>query len=223
MFTLLYLGLCRVLALLASCRRCGADDVELAVLRHQVRVLERQVHGRVRYRPADRALLAALSRVLPRGRWRAYLVTPATLVRWRKEIGKRKWRAWRRQARPGRPAVGPELVELVLRLARENRSWGCVRIQGELRKLGVRVGATSVRRILRSHRLGPAFRSGPTWGEFLKAQAKGIIAMDFFTVDTVLFKRLTSCSRSSTRRGGCTSPGSLPTLPTPSSPRPPGS
>jgi hypothetical protein len=88
LFALLYLGLCRIFGLLASCRRCGADDVELAVLRHQVRVLERQVHGRVRYRPADRALLAALSRVLSRDRWAAFLVTPATLVRWHKEIGK---------------------------------------------------------------------------------------------------------------------------------------
>jgi hypothetical protein len=101
-----------------------------------------------------------------------------------------KWRAWRRQPRPGRPALSPELVELVLRLAREDRSWGCARIQGELRKLGVRVGTTSVRRILRSHGLGPAPRSGPTWAQFLRAQAKGLIAMDFFTVDTVLFKRL---------------------------------
>jgi transposase len=188
--SLLYLGLCRLLALLVSRVRCGTDEVELAVLRHQVRALERQVHGRVRYRPADRALLAALSRVLPRDRWRAFLVTPATLVRWHKQLGKRKWRAWRRQRCPGRPALSPELVELVLRLARENRSWGCVRIQGELRKLGVRVGATSVRRILRSHGLGPAPRRGPTWGELLRAQANDIIAMDFFTVDTVLFKRL---------------------------------
>jgi transposase InsO family protein len=190
-FSLVYLGLCRLLVLVVRRKRCGADEVELAVLRHQVRVLERQVHGRVRYRPADRALLAALSRVLPRDRWRAFLVTPATLLRWHKEIGKRKWRAWRRQARPGRPSLSPEVVELVLRLARENRSWGCVRIQGELRKLGVRVGATSVRRVLRSHGLGPApRRSGPTWAQFLRAQAKGVIAMDFFTVDTVLSKRL---------------------------------
>jgi transposase InsO family protein len=190
LFTLLYLGLCRVLAFLVRRRRSGADEVELAVLRHQVRVLERQVHRRVRYRQADRALLAALSRLLPRDRWKAFLVTPSTLVRWHKDIGKRKWRAWRRQRRPGRPALDAELVDLVLRMARENRAWGCVRIQGELRKLGVRVGATSVRRILRSHGLGPAPRSGPTWGQFLRAQAKGLVALDFFTVDTVFFKQL---------------------------------
>jgi hypothetical protein len=86
--------------------------------------------------------------------------------------------------------MSAELVELIVRLGRENRSWGCVRIQGELRKLGIRVGATSVRRVLRRHGLGPAPRGGPSWAEFLKAQAKGIVATDFFTVDTVLFKRL---------------------------------
>jgi transposase InsO family protein len=83
-----------------------------------------------------------------------------------------------------------ELVELVVRLGRENRSWGCVRVQGELRKLGIWVGATSVRRVLRCHGLGPAPRGGPTWAEFLKAQAKGILTTDFFSVDTVFFKRL---------------------------------
>ena len=77
-----------------------------------------------------------------------------------------------------------------MRLGRENRSWGCVRVQGELRKLGVRVGATSVRRVLRRHGLGPAPRRGPTWAEFLRAQAKGILATDFFSVDTAFFKRL---------------------------------
>jgi hypothetical protein len=83
-----------------------------------------------------------------------------------------------------------ELVALVVRLGRENRSWGCVRIQGELRELGIWVGATSVRRVLRRHGLGPAPRRGPTWAEFLRAQAKGIMATDFFSVDTVFFKRL---------------------------------
>jgi putative transposase len=82
-----------------------------------------------------------------------------------------------------------EVVELIVRLGRENRSWGCVRVQGELRKLGIRVGATSVRRVLRRHGLGPASRERPTWAELLRAQARGILAMDFFTVDTVLFKR----------------------------------
>ena len=190
-FSLMYLGLCRALSLVASSRRCETDkDVELVVLRHQVRVLERQLHGRVRYRRVDRAILAALSRLLPRDRWQAFLVTPATLLRWHRQAGRRKWRAWRRQRGPGRPSMSAELVELIARLGRENRSWGCVRIQGELRKLGIRVGATSVRRVLRRHGLGPAPRRGPTWAEFLRAQAEGMSATDFFTVDTVFFKRL---------------------------------
>jgi transposase InsO family protein len=86
--------------------------------------------------------------------------------------------------------MSPELVELIVRLGRENRSWGCVRVQGELAELGIRVGATSVRRVLRRHGLGPAPRRGPTWAEFLRAQAESILATDFFTVDTVVFKRL---------------------------------
>jgi putative transposase len=108
----------------------------------QVRVLERQLHARVRFRPADRAILAALSRLLPRARWQSFLVTPDTLLRWHRKAAKHKWRRWRKQRGPGRPPMGAQLVELVVRLARENRSWGCVRIQGELRKLGIRVSAT---------------------------------------------------------------------------------
>ena len=138
MFSFLYLGLCRALERLALFGRRGADkDVELVVLRHQVRVLERQVRGRVHYRRADRAILAALSRVLPRERWPAFLVTPGTLLRWHRESGRRKWRAWRRRRGPGRPPMSTEVVELIIRLGRENRSWGCVRVQGELRKLGI--------------------------------------------------------------------------------------
>jgi transposase InsO family protein len=84
----------------------------------------------------------------------------------------------------------PELVKLIVRLGRENRSWGCIRIQGELKKLGIRISATSIRRVLRRHRLGPPPRGGPSWSEFLRAQAAGILATDFLTVDTVFLKRL---------------------------------
>jgi hypothetical protein len=94
------------------------------VLRHEVRILERQVHGRVRYRPVDRAILAALSRLLPRSDWRSFLVTPETLLRWHRELSKRKWRRWRHQRGPGRPPLPDGIVELILRLGRENRSWG---------------------------------------------------------------------------------------------------
>ena len=190
-FSLLYLGMCRILGLVVSSRRTEPDkDIEIMVLRHQVRVLERQLHGRVRYRPADRAILAALSRLLPRARWRSFLVTPDTLLRWHRKAAKHKWRRWRKHRGPGRPPMSDELVELIIRLGRENRSWGCVRIQGELRKLGIRVSATSVRRVLRRAGLGPAPRGGPTWSEFLRSQAHSVLATDFFTVDTVSFKQL---------------------------------
>ncbi|MHB1509602.1 MAG: transposase family protein [Acidimicrobiales bacterium] len=190
-FSLLYLGICQLFGLVRSSRRSASDnDVELLVLRHQVRILERQLHGRLRYRPADRAILAALSRLLPRPRWRSFLVTPETLLRWHREAAKHKWRRWRRQRGPGRPPLSAELVDLVVRLGRENRSWGCVRIQGELRKLGIRLSASSIRRVLRRHGLGPAPRRGPSWSEFLRAQAESILATDFFTVDTLTLKRL---------------------------------
>jgi transposase InsO family protein len=86
--------------------------------------------------------------------------------------------------------MSDELVELILRLGRENRRWGCVRIQGELRKLGIRVSATSIRRVLRHHGLGPVPRNGPAWSEFLRAQANSVLATDFFTVDTISLKQL---------------------------------
>jgi len=179
------------LSLVCSARRSEPDkDIEIMVLRHQIHVLQRQLHARVRYRPSDRAILAALSRLLPRNRWRSFLVTPETLLRWHREAAKHKWRRWRKQRGRGRPPMNEELVELIVRLGRENRRWGCVRIQGELRKLGIRVSTTSVRRILRRHGLGPAPRSGPSWSEFLRSQAHGVLATDFFTVDTVLLKQL---------------------------------
>jgi transposase InsO family protein len=188
---LCYLVMCRIFGLLRSCRRTALDkDIELMVLRHEVRVLERQLHGRVRYRTMDRAILAALSRLLPRWRWRCFLVTPETLLRWHRELSRSKWERWRTQRGPGRPPLGDEIVELIVRLGRENRRWGCVRIQGELRGLGIRVAASSIRRVLRHHGLGPAPRSGPTWKEFLVAQASGILATDFFVVDTSKFTQL---------------------------------
>jgi putative transposase len=188
---LFYVVLCRLLRLFSSLRRTDVDrDIELMVLRHEVRVLNRQVHGRVRYRARDRAILAALSRFLPRSRWRSFLVTPETLLRWHRQLSKRRWRRWRAERGPGRPPLSDETIELILRLGRENRSWGCIRIQGELRGLGIRASATAIRRVLRSHGIGPAPRGGPSWKEFLTAQAKGILATDFFTVDTINFTQL---------------------------------
>ena len=167
----------------------SSKDLEILVLRHQVRILRRKA-GRPRLRPLDRVLLASASRALPRDRWGSFIVTPSTLLRWHRDLVRRKW-TFRRGRRPGRPPLDPEVQALVLRMARENSRWGCVRISGELRKLGIRVGATTIRTLLRRHGLGPApRRNGPTWSEFLRAQAKGILACDFFTVETIRCKTL---------------------------------
>jgi putative transposase len=158
------------------------------VLRQQLQVLRRRV-GRPRFRPLDRAVLAALSRALPRERWSAFLVTPQTVLRWHRELVRRKWIYPRRP--PGRPKIDPEVRALIVRMARENPRWGYPRIKGELRKLGVRVGATTIGRILKATGLGPApRRCGPTWSQFLRAQAHGVLATDFFTVETVRLKTL---------------------------------
>src|SRR5262249_15298778 len=159
-----------------------------AVLRHQLSVLRRSVK-RPELRRRDRVVLAAASGLLPRRRWSVFVVSPQTLLRWQRELVRRKWTD---RLRPGGPPpLDNRRRELVLRLARENPRWGCVRIQGELRKLGVRVGATTIRTLLRRHGLGPApRRTGPSWAEFLRAQADGILACDFFTVETVWLRTL---------------------------------
>jgi len=164
-------------------------DAEIAVLRHQLAVLHRQVR-RPRYTPSDRLMLGGLARLLPRERWSAFLVRPATLVRWHRELVARRWS----YPHTGGRARGLDsaVVEVVLRLARANPRWGYVRIVGEARKLGITVSATSVRRILRRHGIGPAPRRhrGPTWVQFLRAQAAGTLACDFFTVETIGLTRL---------------------------------
>jgi len=164
-------------------------DVEIAVLRHQLAVLRRQV-ARPRYSPTDRAVLATLARLLSRDFWGVFLVTPATLLRWHRGLVARSW-TYPRSGRSAPNALEDDVVALVLRLARENPRWGYLRIVGECRKLGVTVSATTVRKVLRRHRLGPAPRTtGPSWSEFLRAQAAGTLACDFFHVDTVTLRRL---------------------------------
>jgi len=168
----------------------ATKDLEILVLQQQLRVLRRTA-GRPRFTPLDRVFLAAASRTLSRQRWTSlFLVTPQTLLRWHRELVRHKW-TYPNTRQPGRPPLDPEVVTLVLRMARENPPWGCVRISGELRKLGIRVGATTIRSLLRRHGLGPApRRDGPTWTQFLKAQAEGIVACDFFTVETIWLKTL---------------------------------
>jgi putative transposase len=167
----------------------SAKDLQILVLRHQLRVLRRKI-GPPKFTLLDRVLLAAASRSLHRSAWASFAVSPSTLLRWHRELVMRKW-THRREGHFGRPPIDPEVQGLILRMARENPRWGCVRIQGEPRKLGIRVGATTIRTLLRAHGLGPApRRSGPTWSEFLRAQARGIGATDFFTVETVRLKTL---------------------------------
>jgi hypothetical protein len=184
----LYMPACRLMALLTwRARSDAAKELEILVLQHQVAVLRRQVK-RVEYRPADRVLFALLSRALPRPAWRSFLVTPETLLRWHRAM---VTRTWTQPRSPGRPPLLPGTVELIVRLARENPRWGYQRLQGEFRKLGIAVSATSLRAVLRRHRLPPApRRASVTWRAFLRAQAVGILATDFFTVETVLLKTL---------------------------------
>jgi putative transposase len=186
--TLAFVVVRQVLALVGLGPSPNTKDVEIAVLRHQLAVLRRQV-ARPRYMPGDRMILAGLARLLPRDRWPIFLVTPSTLLRWHRELIRRRWTY--PPSGPRRPGLDPEVVDLVVRLARENPRWGYIRIVGECRRLGVRVSATSVRTILRRHYLGPApRRGGPSWTQFLRTQAAGTLACDFLTVETHGLTRL---------------------------------
>jgi putative transposase len=173
----------------AGSRLQDDKDIELLVLRHQVKVMQRHVK-RPRLRRLDRVLLAAASRAMPRGLWSSFVVRPETLLRWHRELVRKKW-TYRRRGRLGRPPIEPQVRDLILRLGRENPRWGYQRIRGELLKLGIRVSATTVRTILLRHGLDPApRRAGPTWTEFLRSQAEGILACDFFTVETIKLKTI---------------------------------
>ena len=188
---IVYLLTCRVLGLaILVFRGDRAKDAELLVLRHENAVLRRNV-GRVRYEPGDRVWFAALARFLPRRRWTGiFPVTPATLLAWHRKLAGGKYDTSKRR-KPGRPPTAPGIGRLVVRLARGNPLWGHRRIQGELAKLGVKVAPSTVWEILRAAGIDPApRRSGPTWRQFLAAQAAGILAVDFLHVDTVLLKRM---------------------------------
>jgi putative transposase len=187
LFALLYVLFRR---LIGSVRQ-SADrelEIEIVVLRHQVKVLSRKA-GRPKLHRIDKAFLVACSRALPRHRWGSFIVAPSTLLRWHRELVRRKWTF--KHKRLGRPPIDPALVALICRMARENPRWGYMRIKGECQKLGIGVAATTVKKVLKAAGLDPApRRDGPSWSEFLHAQASGIVACDFFSVETVLLRTL---------------------------------
>jgi len=184
-----YLTLCRSIQLLMFAARGDATkDLELLVPRHQLSVLGRQV-PRPKLEPTDLALLAALSRALPRARWSCFFVKPETLLRWHRRLIAGAWTY--PHLASGRPQLDAGIQQLIIRLASENPRWGYQRIQGELQRLGVPVSATAIRATLRRHGVDPApRRAATTWRAFLRQQAAGIVACDFFTVETVWLRRL---------------------------------
>jgi putative transposase len=184
----LYLAFTRILRVVRLSRRDGDQlAIEVVMLRHEVAVLRRQV-ARPALQPSDRALLAGLARLLGRRRRGAFFVQPETLLRWHRDLVRRKWTNARR---PGRPSIPAGTVAIILRLARENPTWGYRRIQGELATMGVVLAPSCVWTILRRYGIDPSpMGSGPTWSEFLSSQASSMLACDFFSVDTVLLKRL---------------------------------
>jgi putative transposase len=181
---------CLLGCLTVLARHRVSKDAELLVLRHENAVLRRQV-GRVRYKPGDRLWLAALSRLVPRRLWAdVFPVTPATVLAWHRRLVARKWDYTSRRS-PGRPSTVAAIRKLVIRIATENPTWGHRRVEGELVRLGHPIAASTVWQILHAAGVDPApRRTGPTWKQFLTAQARGIIAVDFVHVDTVLLRRV---------------------------------
>src|SRR5713226_7414976 len=190
LFAFVY-SLLRLLLDVADVRlRVRNHEAELLLLRHQLRVVRRQVK-RPQLDEADRAIMAALSQRVTRASWVGMLVQPETVLSWHRQLVRMKWEAFGRRQGPGQAGLDPELQSLILEMAKDNPKWGCVRIRGELLKLGHVISATAIRKLLRRNRIGPApLRSRLSWKTFLRAQASAIVLTDFLSVDTVLWKRL---------------------------------
>jgi putative transposase len=188
LLSVFYLALQRILQLVFLLfRSVESKDLEIVVLRHELAILRRHAR-RPTFRPADRLFLAAASRCVPRISWSLFLVTPATLLRWHRRLVARQWTYARR---PGRPPINAEVHRLIVQFARENPRWGYQRLVGELKGLGIVVSANTVKNVLRKVQIGPAgTRRGPSWREFLRTHANSVVAVDFFTVDTVWLQRL---------------------------------
>jgi putative transposase len=187
----------------------AAKDLEIVVLRHELNVLRRQIK-RPLFRPCDRPILAAAARRLPRAHWDRFLVTPKTLLRWHRELVRLKWARYSNRP-PGRPPLPIDMRELILRLAKENPRWGYKRIQGELQKLGIKVSATAIRKLLVRRGLGPApRRGGTTWRQFLAQQASSMMAGDFSPSKPCGSNESTCWCSSSSRQGASISPVARP-------------
>src|SRR6266567_1564420 len=182
-----FLRITRVTAWLRLSRREEAwKTAEILILRRQLAALQRRQPRRPTVNWADRALLAALLAVIPRARRQGMrlLVTPDTILRWHRDIVRRRWAARSKRGRTGRPVTRRNITALVLRLARENPGWGYRRIHGELAGLGVKIAASTVWGILKTNGIDPApRRTGPSWSQFLRSQAEAILACDFFIVN----------------------------------------
>lgn len=197
-------SLIRVLLDVMVIRRSDQAELqaEVLALRRQVQVLERQIK-RVRWDPADRMILSALRERLPRSAWAGLLVRPETVLGWHRALVRRKWAAYRGRPRRGRPPISSEVRHLIIRMARENPSWGYFRVRGELLKLGHTMAATSIRSILLAAGISPApRRSGMSWKQSLRAHAESVIAADFFSVTRSSSSVCTSSSLFTCRPGG---------------------
>jgi hypothetical protein len=174
--------------LVLRARSDTSKDIEILVLRHQLAVVQRRT-PRPRTSWTDRAVIAALTRLLPVRRRLGQLATPTAILRWHRQLIAHCWTT--QPARPGRPAIPAGLRALVLRLAIENPTWGYRRVHGELAGLGFRIGASKVWKILNNAGIDPSTRrAGPSWTEFLRTQAHAILACDFFHLDTITLRRL---------------------------------